>query len=167
MKMLLGNGYKGLSEKRLRSEPFAKVLEWFDFQVSMEEVYRFPLLRLKPFDAPPPFVIPAKAGLRLYPNVKKSFKTTHLDLVAVYPILLQKGSSGLNSKNSSESTHRCRQRTGFREQLDFTPTRRALRSCPPLLGTRHPHEKLSCRVSGRAQFRGLPERVRRLRKQAP
>ncbi len=41
----------------------------------MEEVYRFPLLRLTPFDVSPPFVIPAfvgmtKGGMRLYPNVK-------------------------------------------------------------------------------------------------
>jgi hypothetical protein len=50
-------------------EPFTKVLAWFNSQVSMEEVYRFPLLRLKPSD-PPLFAIPAKAGLRLYPNVK-------------------------------------------------------------------------------------------------
>jgi hypothetical protein len=32
--------------------------------MSMEEVYRFPLLRLKPSDAFSPFVIPAKAGIQ-------------------------------------------------------------------------------------------------------
>jgi hypothetical protein len=40
---------------RFRLKPFAKVLEWFDFQVSMEEVCRFSLLRLKPSDASSPF----------------------------------------------------------------------------------------------------------------
>jgi hypothetical protein len=55
-------------------EPFAKVLEWFDSQVSMEEVYRFPLLRLIPFDVPPPFVIPAKAGIQRWANGKAAGK---------------------------------------------------------------------------------------------
>jgi hypothetical protein len=36
----------------------------------MKEVYRFPLLRLKPSDAPPPFVIPAKAGSQRRANGK-------------------------------------------------------------------------------------------------
>ncbi len=70
-------------------ESFAKVLEWFNFQVSMEEVYRFPLLRLKLSDASSPFVIPAKVGLCLYSNVKKIFQNDLPYLVAVYPILLQ------------------------------------------------------------------------------
>jgi hypothetical protein len=42
--------------------PFAQVLEWFDSQVSMEKVYRFPLLQLKPLDAPPASSSPQKRG---------------------------------------------------------------------------------------------------------
>jgi hypothetical protein len=41
----------------------------------MEEVYRFPLLRLKPSDAFSPFVIPAKAGIQRKANGKNSGKT--------------------------------------------------------------------------------------------
>ncbi len=40
----------------------------------MEEVYRFPLFRLKPSDAPPPFVIPAKAGIQRMANGKTAEK---------------------------------------------------------------------------------------------
>ncbi len=49
----------------------------------MEEVYRFPLLRLKPSDAPPPFVIPAFAGMTN-----------------------KRACLGLNAQNSSKATHR-------------------------------------------------------------
>ncbi len=52
-------------------ETFAKVLERFNSLASMEEIYRFPLLRLKPFDAPPPpFVIPVFAGMRLFETLR-------------------------------------------------------------------------------------------------
>ncbi len=55
----------------MTKEPCAKVLEWFNSPVSMEEVYRFPLLRFKPSDAPlPPFVIPVKAGIQRRANGK-------------------------------------------------------------------------------------------------
>jgi len=41
----------------------------------MEEVYRFPLLRFKPSDLPPPpFVIPAKAGIQRRANGKTGGK---------------------------------------------------------------------------------------------
>ncbi len=40
----------------------------------MEEVYRFPLLRLKPSDASPPFVIPAKTGIQRRTNGKTAEK---------------------------------------------------------------------------------------------
>jgi hypothetical protein len=62
-----------------KAEPFAKVLEWFNSQVSMEEVYRFPLLRLKPSNVPPPFVIPAKAGIQRRANGKTRGKTQRLE----------------------------------------------------------------------------------------
>ncbi len=42
----------------------------------MEEVYRFPLLRLKPPDAPLPFVIPAKAGIQRRANGKTAEKAS-------------------------------------------------------------------------------------------
>ncbi len=62
------------SKDKFSLEPFVTVLEWFDSQVSMEEVYRFPLLRLIPFDVPPPFVIPAKAGIQRWANGKAAGK---------------------------------------------------------------------------------------------
>jgi len=52
----------------LEVEPFTKVLEWCDSQVNMEEVYRFPLLRLKPADVSSPFVISAKVGVQRRAN---------------------------------------------------------------------------------------------------
>jgi hypothetical protein len=42
----------------LSGEPFAKVPEWFDSQLSMEAVNLFPLLRLKPSDASSPSAFP-------------------------------------------------------------------------------------------------------------
>jgi hypothetical protein len=53
-------------------EPLEKVLEWFDAQVSMGGL--FPLLRLKPSDAPPPFVIPAKTGIQRKANGETAAK---------------------------------------------------------------------------------------------
>ncbi len=41
--------------------------------MNMEEVYRFPLLRLKPSD-PPPFVISTKAGIQRKANGKTAAK---------------------------------------------------------------------------------------------
>jgi hypothetical protein len=46
----------------MAKEPCAKVLEWFNSPVSMEKVYRFPLLRLKLSDAPPPLRHPRESG---------------------------------------------------------------------------------------------------------
>jgi hypothetical protein len=52
--------YRIVPASLLSHEPFEKAVEWFNSLVSMEEVYRFPILRLKPSDAPPSFVIPQK-----------------------------------------------------------------------------------------------------------
>jgi hypothetical protein len=67
-------GKQGENSSHSLFEPFAKVLEWFNFQVNMEEVYRFPLLRLKLSDALSPFVIPAKAGIQRKANEKRRGK---------------------------------------------------------------------------------------------
>ncbi len=45
----------------------------------------FSILRLKDSGAPPPSIIAAKAGLRLDPNVKESFKTIHPTLPPFTP----------------------------------------------------------------------------------
>ncbi len=60
----------------------------------MEEVYRFPLLRLTPFDVPPPFVIPAfaemtESGIASIPQCKNDLP----DLGVVYSITFAKGSN--------------------------------------------------------------------------
>jgi hypothetical protein len=93
-------------------EPFIKVVEWFDFQVNMEEVYRFPLLRLKSSDALTFFVIPAFAGITgsaiaSIPPCRKSFKTIHPDFIAVYPILFQEACSILGCEIIGRSGFLC------------------------------------------------------------
>ncbi len=53
----------------------------------MEEVYLFPLLRLKPSDAPPPFVIPAKAGSQKRTNGKTAEKASGNAINRIVPDL--------------------------------------------------------------------------------
>ncbi len=99
-------------------EPFAKVLEWFNSQVIMEEVYRFPLLRLKPSPPPPLVIRGGRTGKqREKPRETQSTGSSRIwipacagmtesgiasipqrkddppDCVAVYPILLQEAHS--------------------------------------------------------------------------
>ncbi len=55
-------------------EPFAKVIEWLDWQESIEGDSLFPILRLKPATDRPPFVIPAKVGIQRWANGKTGGK---------------------------------------------------------------------------------------------
>jgi hypothetical protein len=48
---------------RFRLDPFEKIVEWLDLQESIEGDSLFPILRLKPAAARPPFLIAVKAGM--------------------------------------------------------------------------------------------------------
>jgi len=74
---------------RLSKEPFAKVLEWLNSQVNMEEVYSFPFLRLKPSDAPPPPSSPRKLDCVETRMPKNSFETISPTLLPFTPYFLQ------------------------------------------------------------------------------
>ncbi len=65
----------------------------------MEGVYRFPLLRLKPSDAPPPFV------MGLY---QKHFcqNMLFLEYFGYSPMTNKRVCLGLNAQNSSKAPHR-------------------------------------------------------------
>ncbi len=88
----------------------------------MEKVCRFPLLRLKPSDTPPPFVIPAKAGIQRRANGKTRGKprrnaqsngTPRIWIPAFAGMTKERACFGSNVQNSSKATHRFFQRTNL------------------------------------------------------